>query len=103
MPLSLQDYIPFDDYVEPVELEKTGESKRLRSICEVLLTTAVCMIIGEYQKRLWVKGVFWGLVGADIGETTHAWVQLFFPLPLEELSGARAFVFTIPSLWLEVL
>jgi hypothetical protein len=66
----LQDYIPFDDNVEPVGL-KTGSFKRL-SICEILLATAVCMIIGEYQKRMWVKGVFWGLVGAGVGEATYA-------------------------------
>lgn len=72
----LQDYIPFDDYVEPVELEKTGDSNRLRSICEVSLATAMCMVIGEYQKRLWVKGVF----------SVGLWAQLWAKPPMLGIS-----------------
>jgi hypothetical protein len=35
-------------------------------IHDVLIATAMCMIIGEWQKRKWVKGVAWGLVGAGV-------------------------------------
>ncbi|KAJ5449419.1 uncharacterized protein N7458_005868 [Penicillium daleae] len=46
----LQDYISSDGSVEPVSFDKDADSRRRSSICEVLLSTAVCMIIGEYQK-----------------------------------------------------
>ncbi|KUL91080.1 hypothetical protein ZTR_00957 [Talaromyces verruculosus] len=35
-------------------------------IHDVLIATAMCMVIGEWQKRKWVKGVAWGLVGAGV-------------------------------------
>lgn len=46
----LQDYISSDGSVKPVSFDKDADSRRRSSICEVLLATAVCMIIGEYQK-----------------------------------------------------
>ncbi|EHL01010.1 hypothetical protein M7I_3037 [Glarea lozoyensis 74030] len=54
---------PFQDLGSPTE-PRSEEEKTAQRLKDVVVASAMCMIMGEFQKREWVWALFWLLVDA---------------------------------------